>query len=316
MPKNHSRAIFSVYLGMNKKEKYLKKDRLIKGITNDGFFRISVVKTTDVVKQAKLNHGLSLLSTVLLGRALTGVLLLASELKGEERIRLQLEGNGPVGQVLAEANAVGEARGYVLQHNATLNLENESATLGDGIGVGLLTFSKTLYNEARPISGTVELISGNVSDDIAYYLYQSEQIPSALSLDVGIDEHGEVTHAGGILIQALPGAPDNGVDVLEKNLKELIPLSERFENDDYIDDLLEKVSRPLEVRELGRVPVHFFCRCTKDRFLTALSMLKVEDLEEMTHESQELVCHYCNKRYLIKNDEIRTILDGAKARLN
>lgn len=300
---------------MNKKELYLKKDRLIKGITKDGFFKISVVKTTDVVKQAQENHGLSLLNTVLLGRTLTGVLLLASELKGEERIRMQLEGNGPVATIIAEANAIGESRGYVQNPEAELDYSS-SQNIGDGLGLGVLTFSKTLYNEARPTTGTVELMSGNISDDIAYYLYQSEQIASAVSLDVGIDENGEVTHAGGILIQALPGAPENGVAELEENLKALLPLSSQFLDDNYIDDVLHKVSGSREVKEVGRIPVHFFCRCTKDRFTTALSMLSIEDLESMKDSSQELVCHYCNKKYLITPNEIQGIYSQLKAKMN
>jgi molecular chaperone Hsp33 len=300
---------------MNNKELYLKKDRLIKGITKDGFFKISVVKTTDVVKTASENHGLSLLNTVLLGRSLTGVLLLASELKGEERIRLQLEGNGPVGTIIAEANAIGESRGYVLNPDAELDYSS-AHNIGDGLGLGVLTFSKTLYNEARPTTGTVELMSGNISDDIAYYLYQSEQIASAVSLDVGIDENGEVTHAGGILIQALPGAPENGVAKLEENLKKLMPLSSQFIDDNYIDDLLHKVTGAIEVKELGRIPVHFFCRCTKDRFTSALSMLTIDDLESMKDSPQELVCHYCNKKYLITTNEIQGILNNMKVKLN
>lgn len=301
--------------GMNKKELYLKKDRLIKGITKDGFFKISVVKTSDVVKLAKENHGLSLLNTVLLGRTLTGVLLLASELKGEERIRMQLEGNGPVGTIIAEANAIGETRGYVQYPDAELDY-SISQNLGDGLGLGLLTFSKTLYNEARPTTGTVELMSGNISDDIAYYLYQSEQVASAVSLDVGIDENGEITHAGGILIQALPGAPENGVAELEENLKALLPLSSQFLDDNYIDDLLHKVSGTREVKEVGRIPVHFFCRCTKDRFITALSMLSIGDLESMKDSSQELVCHYCNKKYLITSNEINGLVSQLKVKMN
>lgn len=306
---------YSVYLGMNKKELYLKKDRLIKGITKDGFFKISVVKTTDVVKQAQENHGLSLLNTVLLGRTLTGVLLLASELKGEERIRIQLEGNGPVGTIIAEANAIGETRGYVQNPEAELDYSN-SHNIGDGLGLGVLTFSKTLYNEARPTTGTVELMSGNISDDIAYYLYQSEQVASAVSLDVGIDENGEVTHAGGILIQALPGAPENGVAELEENLKAILPLSSQFLDDNYIDDLLHKVTGTREVKEVGRIPVHFFCRCTKDRFITALTMLSIDDLESMKDTPQELVCHYCNKKYLITSTEINGLVSQLKAKMN
>lgn len=300
---------------MDKRKEFFKKDRLLKGITNDGYFKISIVKTTDVVKLAKKNHNLSLLNTVLLGRALTGSLLLASELKGEERIRIQIQGNGPVGMLIAEANAVGETRGYVQNPDADLDFST-TTSIGKGIGIGVLSFSKTLYNEAEPTTGTVEIVNGNITDDLAYYLLQSEQIPSAITLDVDIDINGEVSHAGGVLIQALPGAPENVIDQLQENLKGLMPLSARFADDQYIDDLLIKVTHPTEARELDRFPVHFFCRCTKDRFQDALALLSIDDLKPMQNTPQELVCHYCNKKYVIPADEIRAIVNDKRIKMN
>jgi len=301
---------------MDAKKRYLFKDRLVKGITTDGHFRVSVVKTTEVVKTAQSNHTLSPLATVLLGRTLTGALLLASDLKGEERIRLQLQGNGPIETIIAEANAVGEARGYVHNPHAELDFSSDNPQIGDGLGIGLFTFSKTLYNEAQPITGTVELKSGNIAEDIAFYLFQSEQIPSAITLDVGLDEAGQVTHAGGILIQALPGAPEDQIEQLEGNLQQLIPLAGHFANDEYIDELMEKVLYPLESKELNRVPVHFFCRCTKDRFTDALALLNLHDLEAMKDADQELVCQYCSRKYVIPSAEIRQIVKDMRTKMN
>lgn len=300
---------------MSKKEQFLNKDRLIKGITSDGFFKISVVKTTEAVQLAADKHSLSPLATVILGRTLTGTILLASELKGEERIRLDLQGNGPLEHIVTEANAVGELRGYVAQPQAELDY-SQATGIGDGIGLGVLTFSKTLYNEARPTTGTVEIVKGNISEDIAFYLFQSEQIPSAITLDVQIDEQGKVLAAGGILVQALPGAPDHAIDVLQANITALMPVGERFLEGDYIDDLMHKVCGPLGAKELDRNPVHYFCRCTKDRFVAALSMLDLDELSAMSHTTQELVCHYCNNVYEIYPAEIEGILRDKKIKMN
>lgn len=300
---------------MSKKEQFLNKDRLIKGITSDGFFKISVVKTTEAVQLAANKHSLSPLATVVLGRTLTGTILLASELKGEERIRLDIQGNGPLEHIVTEANAVGELRGYVAQPRAELDY-NQATGIGDGIGLGVLTFSKTLYNEARPTTGTVELVKGNISEDIAFYLFQSEQIPSAITLDVQIDDQGMVLAAGGILVQALPGAPEHAIDVLQANITALMPVGERFLEGDYIDDLMIKVCGTLGVKELDRNPVHYFCRCTKDRFVAALSMLDLDDLSAMSHTTQKLVCHYCNNVYEILPAEIEGILREKKIKMN
>lgn len=299
----------------SKKEAFLNKDRLIKGITNDGFFKITVVKTTEAAELARQYHDLSPLVTVLLGRTLTGTMLLAAELKGEERVRLDLEGNGPVSHLVAEANAIGEIRGYAAHPQAAPD-PDKPFNLGDGLGLGVLRFSKSLYNEARPITGTVELVKGTISEDLAYYLLQSEQIPSAITVDVSLNEDGTVASAGGILIQALPGAPESAIDTLEANLKSLMPVAGRFEHGETIDTVMGLVAGELGAKELARFPVHYFCRCTKDRFVSALSMLDVDELREMAGQDQELVCHYCNKRYAIPGAEVDAILAGKKIQMN
>ncbi|AXI99803.1 molecular chaperone Hsp33 [Cyclonatronum proteinivorum] len=296
------------------KEDFLIKDRIIKGITNDGHFRISVIKTTEVVQLAAQKHELSLLNKVVLGRALTGTMLLASSLKGEERLRLRMEGKGPIGVLVTEANSVGEIRGFVQNPDAAIDPKTQD--IGDGLGLGLLTVTKTLYNEADQISGTVELTDGTVSPDIAYYLAQSEQIPSAIHLDVKLDDSGDVTSAGGVLIQALPDAPENKILTLQENLRQMKPAGERFLQGDYIDTIMHDIGRPYTVKELSRGPVHFFCRCTKDRFLSALQMLGKDDLESISDEGQELVCQFCNEKYHISQQEIKGILREKQIQMN
>ncbi len=300
---------------MDKKEAFLKKDRIIKAITEDGFFKLSVVKTTDVVRQAQKRHELGLLATVLLGRALTGTMLLASELKAEERVRLKMEGNGPLGMLTAEANSTGEIRGFVQNKDAVLDYDT-AERIGDGLGLGVLSVSKTLYDEARPTTGTVELISGNVSQDLSHYLMQSEQVRSAISLDVGINDNGEVTHAGGVLIQALPGAPDEKIEKVQENFATMPAVAEQLADGSYIDDILNEIIGPYKIKELGRWPVHFFCRCSKDRFKGALKMLGVDELRDMLDQGQELVCHFCNSRYVVRADELQAIIDENQTRMN
>lgn len=292
------------------------KDRLIKGITTDGHFKISVVKTTDVVKTARQKHQLSLLNTVILGKALTAVMLLASELKGEERIQLRMDGDGPIGSVVAEANAVGEIRGYVRNPAAELDYSQPGVQLGDGLGLGVLRFSKVLYNEAEPRVSTIQLISGDVNSDVAHYLAQSEQIPSALLIDVGIEEDGSVSEAGGLLIQRMPGAPDGQIDMLQERLSSFAPIDELLADEQYIDEIMAKAVSPFKVKELNRQPVDFFCRCSRKRFLNALSLLNLDDLKDMEGEGQEMVCQYCNRKEQISKDEVEKIIMDAQAKMN
>jgi len=301
---------------MISKEDFIQKDRLIKGISTNGHLKISVVKTTDVVKTARKKHNLSLLNTVLLGRALTGTMLMASELKGEERIKLRIEGKGPVGMLVAEANRVGEIRGYVQNPHVELDYSQPDVSLSDGLGVGILTLSKTLYNKAEPRTSSIELIKGNITDDLAYYMVQSEQIPSAILLDVGINNEGEITEAGGLLVQRMPDAPKGEIEKLQEKLLQFESISWLLANDYYIDDIMKMAMEPLKVKELDRQPVDFFCRCTRKRFVQALAMLGYEDLKEISDEGQELVCHFCNEHYNVSQEEIEELLIQTKAKMN
>lgn len=301
---------------MISKEDFIHKDRLIKGISTSGDIKISVVKTTDVVKTARRKHGLSLLNTVLLGRALTATMLMASELKGEERIQMRAEGKGPVGLLVAEANRVGEVRGYVQHPEAGLDYTHAQTSLGDGLGVGILTVRKTLYNEAEPRTSNIELVRGNITDDVAYYMVQSEQVPSAVLLDVGLDDQGRITEAGGVLVQRMPDAPEGRIEAMQEKMLQFDAISELLAAGHYIDDIMERVMEPGGVKELDRQPVDFFCRCSRKRFVNALAMLGPDDLKEISDEGQELVCHFCNEEYQVSQGEIEELLMQTKAKMN
>lgn len=301
---------------MSLKEEFKFKDRLVKGIEVRGQFKISVVKTTEVVRAAQKNHNLSLLTTVLLGRTLTAAMLLASELKGEERIKIRIEGNGPVGSITAEANRAGEIRGYVKNPGAELDYSDPDVTIGDGIGIGLLTVSKILYDEAEPRTSTIQIIKGDILSDIAHFMAQSEQVLSAFLLDVEINKDGKIEQAGGLLIQRLPDAEETVMDRLQETVSKLSPLSYMLREGIYIDKIMEQASRPFSIKEMDRQPVHFFCRCSPQRFKNALSMLSYQDLKEMEGESQEVVCHFCGNSLSISKKEIQKLAELAKAKLN
>jgi molecular chaperone Hsp33 len=301
---------------MSLKEDFQFKDRLVKGIHRDGAFKISVVKTTDVVQTAQDNHSLSLLNTVLLGKALTASMLLASELKGEERIKLRFDGNGPVGMISAEANRVGEVRGYVQNPQAELDYSQSDTDISDGLGIGLLTVSKTLYNEAEPKTSTIELINSNITSDVAHFMAQSEQVLSGILLDVSLNDDGSVKQTGGVLIQRLPDAEEKVMDILQETLKNLPPVADLLSKGRYIDDIMKSASAPYKVKELDRRPVDFFCRCSPNRFKNALSMLSYQDLKDMEGESQEVVCHYCGNSLTIPKKEIHELAESARAKLN
>src|SRR5699024_5501674 len=171
------------------------------------------------------------------------------------------------------------------------------------LGIGLLTVTKTLYNEATPQRSTIKLIKSNITDDLAFYMAQSEQLPSAVMLDVGIDKKGRISEAGGILIQRMPDAEEGQIEHLQQKLASFGPLHKLFAEGNYIDDIMHVAMQPISVKELDRQPVDFFCRCSRNRFLDSLAILNYDDLKAMSDEGQELVCHFCNKKYQISRDE-------------
>jgi len=297
------------------KEEFFWKDRFVKGISLDKTIRITVVKTTELIETARKNHHLSPVATVLLGRTLTGAAILAAQLKGEERVRLTIEGDGRIGTITAEANYVGEVRGFVQNPDAMIDVE-KGETLSDAVGAGVLRFTKNLYNEAKPVSGITELKDGTITGDIAHYIEQSEQIPSMIALDVQLADDGSVSYAAGLLVQAMPGSEPTELEHIQSQILKFPPLGLLLERGLYIDDIMVNAIGDVKVREIDRTLVHFFCRCTKDRFIDALSMLKAEELGEMKEENQELVCQYCNKHYLIDKNEIAQLHTQAIARLN
>lgn len=301
---------------MSLKEEFKFKDRLIKGIEENGQFKISVVKTTDVIKTAQKNHSLSLLTTVLLGRTLTAAMLLASELKGEERIKIRIEGNGPVGVIVAEANRVGEVRGYVENAAAELDYSEPGVTIGDGIGIGVLSVSKSLYDEAEPRTSSIQIVQGDILSDMAHFMAQSEQVLSGFLLDIDLDDTGNVIQAGGILIQRMPEADESGMEHIQKNLETLDPVSKQLQDGRYIDEIMYNATTPYTVKELDRQPVHFFCRCSPKRFIHALSLLNHEELEELKDEEQEIVCHYCGNKMTVSKENMEKIFKAAKVKLN
>lgn len=296
------------------KRRFLLKDRIIKGIHKDGHFKVSVVKTTRTTETARNRHELSPLATIQLSKAMTGSMLLASELKGEERLQLRFEGTGPLGHITVEANKLGEIRGYVGDPKAVI--DPVSQKLEDGIGIGLLHVSKVLYNQAKPKHSTVELLHSDITTDLQFYLHQSEQVQSLINIDLDLDETGKIVQSGGLLIQMLPDAPDKVYQKLVDQLNKMPRISSLFKEDVYIDEIMEEVTGKLDVKELERYPIDFYCRCSKDRFTGALALLSISELEAMEGVEQEMICHYCNEKYVFSPSEINSLIMNAKSKLN
>lgn len=295
---------------MDAKDKFLYRDRLINGITNDGKFRISILKATNIVETARQSHNLNLLTATILGRLLIGATLSTSVLKNEERIQIKIDGNGILGNLTAEANAVGEVRGKI--ENPTYvppNEENLEDMIRHCVGFGNLHLSKILYGEEKPYVSSVEIVKSDITNDLVYYYAQSEQIPTGIKISIDFNDDFSIKHAYGVLIQAMPDASDSDRDKMTARIKKMESFSKLADQGLYIDEMLNKLLTGYQFKELSRRPVDFYCPCNKERFYNAISSLNHDEIKDLAKDAHiEVSCDYCSKKYRFDQAELKSML--------
>ena len=301
---------------MELKKKYQLRDRVVRAITKNGKFRVAVVKSTDTARTAMEKHQIAGLTAYLLARALSGVALLSSFLKGEERIVLQFDGTGPVRMIYVEALQLGEVRGFAKNAEGVEDAASEVKALTDALSVGFLKVSKYLYNKFEPVTGIVELHRSDITTDLAYYLTQSEQIPSAITLDVLMSDYDTVQESGGLLIQAMPGATDREIEQMEQAILDLGAIGKLLHEGLSPEEILQKAI-PFEYDIVNTSPIDFFCRCSLQRFKDIVMTLGIDEVRDMQQSGQnELVCQYCSTKYHLEHTDFEEILTTLKAREN
>lgn len=287
-------------------------DHLIRATAAEDKIRVVGLVSTQAVQEARDRHKLSYVATVALGRAMSAGLLLAANLKRPQaRISLQLKGDGPLGSIWVDAGSDGTVRGYVDNPAIELPLTSESKLdVGQAVGrYGYLYVVQDL-GYGQPYTSAVELVSGEVGDDVTYYLSSSEQTPSAVLLGVHLDSQ-RVRAAGGVLLQVMPGAPASLIPEMETRLAKVEQFSPILASGDGLQELLHICLGDLDLKIMPEVrPVRFYCKCNSDRVKGALRMLGRDELIDMiqTDKGAEAVCHFCNEVYRVSADELRSIV--------
>ena len=293
----------------NLKRQWEQRDRVTKGIAKDGFFRAAVIHNSTATRTAQERHRLDPIRAITLARALTGATLMASFLKGEERVVIVAEGDGQVKTVYAEALQLGEVRGYVSQNSNPIERDSP-------VGEGLLKVQRILYGKHDPILGIVELKRGDITSDLSYYLTQSEQIPSAFVIDVAFDENDLIRQSVGLVIQAMPGARPEDIFKVYDAIDYMDRLTEFADKRYSTEDMLQQIM-PFDVDIIGSTPVDFFCRCSLDRFKSVLLTLGISEITAMRDEGQnELVCQYCGERYYLSTEDFDQLREQLLAKRN
>ena len=295
-------------------------DRILRAITSDGGLMASAAETTEMAYTAQRLHGLSKTASAALGRLLTGASLMGSQMKSERAsLTLKINGGGPLGNLVAISTANGDARGYVDNPQVEPPLKpNGKLDVGAAVGrEGRLAVLRD-FGGGEPYIGQVPLVSGEIAEDLTQYYAQSEQIPTACALGVLVDkESGQVLLAGGLLVQALPGASGEAIAKLEENVGRLEPITTLLARGKTPEDLCRLVLDGFQVELLEERAIHYACPCGKERFASALLTLGPQEIRSLPLDGEgraETVCQYCGRQYYFTAHELEDLAREAESR--
>ena len=286
-------------------------DQIIRMLAKDAPVKASAITAGALVERARQIHKTLPTATAALGRALMGASMMGNQLKEEKgSLTLRVKGDGPLGSITAVSDSEGNVRGDVQNPAADLPRKRPGKLdVGAAVGAGSLTIIKDL-NMKEPYVGTIELLSGEIADDIAAYFLESEQIPTACALGVLLDTDQSVLCAGGYLIQLLPGADESVIRTIEQGVARVGAVTDALRDGLTAKGLLLQVLSDFDMEVLEESPVEYRCYCSRDRVTRALISMGKKDLQDLIDEQgkAELTCQFCDKVYRYSKEELEAIL--------
>lgn len=290
-------------------------DRILRATAADGFIKMSAVSAKETVQRAKDIHSCTPTTAAALGRALCAASMLGNLLKEDNgSLTIRINGGGPIGSVIAVSDSKGYVRGYVTNPAVDLPLRSDGKLdVGGAVGRdGMLTVSRDI-GLTQPYVGSTELVSGEIAEDLTAYLLESEQVPSACGLGVLIDTDLSVKAAGGFIVQLMPGAPDEYIDVLEENIFMMDQLTTIL-SEDGLEAVFEQVLKGLPYHIVDEDEVGYCCYCSRERVGDAILGVGEGELESMINEGKDIdvSCQFCDTVYTFTPDDLRKLLDESK----
>jgi len=287
-------------------------DYLLKSLVNNRNVRCYLARTTNVCNKAIEIHDLWPSAASVLGKTLTITLMMGAMLKDEEALTVKIDGNGPIGLIIADGNARGEVRGYV--NNPHVHFSREGK-LDDVMTIGYNGYIDVIKDlRLREMyTSTVPLQTGNLAKDFTYYFLHSEQTPSLVSLGVTIKEDNTAEICGGIIIQLMPSATEEDIVMIESMENQLKEMSQLLLRHERLEDLMETLFKG-NFQILETIPAVFKCPCNKESFARGIATLGAEEIEDIieTDGKAEVVCHYCRSAYNFDKDELKNIKEGLR----
>lgn len=287
------------------------KDRLYRFVMADQTIKGAIVHSTRMINEMRANHEMGPLETLVLGQAYIAASLMCSGLKDKnDRISMNIQCSGPIKGLDVETNVYGEVRGYLKTTAIEVENPDKIKYLSTLYGAGFLTVTKYLENAPTPYSGQVALEYGSIAEDLANYYLVSEQIPTGFKLSLYFDEDEVVQGAGGIFLQAMPGADPQKVIEAEKMIQSIDSLGERFANAETPEQVIKDSFPGLDPQFLSNSRVEFYCRCSQEKMGRYLKNLSRDDKDEMIENGPfpiEVRCHHCNSAYRFSKEELQKL---------
>ena len=290
------------------------QDKLVRATAAEGNIRIVAANTTNLVEKAHILHGTYPTATAALGRVLTAALLIGAGLKHQETVTIRVDGDGPLGILLAVAGNNGKVKGYVSNPHVYIEPdETGKMDVGSAVGQGMLYVIRDLKLKGV-YTGSSPLISGEIGDDLSNYYYSSEQIATAIGLGVLIDKNTIVKGAGGYMVQLMPNASEEIISHIEQKVMSLGAVSSHIEKGKESIDIVKYICEPWDVVIHEEKEIDFECGCSKDKIEKIVISLGEEEIKDIINKDQkaELVCHFCNKDYHLEKEKLLKLLESSR----
>lgn len=288
------------------------KDKVIIGLDKSGSFRVYFAVSTNMVEEARNVHGTWPTATAALGRALTGGALMGLMLKNpKDKLTIQFKGDGPAGEILVTAKADGSVKGYISNPEAHLPLSKAGKLdVGGIIGKGTLTVIKD-QGLKEPYVGRIDLVSGEIAEDLTTYFFVSEQVSSSVALGVKVAPDGKVASAGGLIIQMLPDRSEEAIDALEKIIAEMPPLTQLIEDHGYgaFEEIFKSLPEEFSVEAIEEKEIKWECDCSLERLEQVLLTIGEDELKKLVDEDgqAELTCQFCTTKYHFDKEHLEML---------